>query len=125
MNLLEAAVAAAILGTVLLSPLQKPTAQAPDAPAISEATKVKLLLAQHDFDQTQLRYAQMQQQCQQQTAQISAEGTKEFTALDALKEAAYTEAHADKSAWALTDKMEFAPAPKHPAAAPAPPMVKP
>lgn len=97
-----------------------------DVPALSEETKVKLLLAQHDFDQTQIRYAQVQQQCQQQGTQLNAEAGKEFQALEALKESAYTEAHADKSAWTLTDKMEFAPAPKPPAATAVPaPLGKP
>jgi hypothetical protein len=96
-----------------------------DVPALSEETKVKLLLAQHDFDQTQIRYAQVQQQCQQQGTQINTEAGKEFQALEALKESAYTEANADKSAWTLTDKMEFAPAPKRPAPPEPTPAAKP
>jgi hypothetical protein len=87
---------------------------ATEPPTISEASKVKLLLAQHDLEQTQLRFAQLQQQFQQQSAQLSTEASKEFTALEALKEAAFTEAHADKASWTLTDKMEFLAAPKRP-----------
>jgi hypothetical protein len=88
---------------------QKTPAAAPSTPVISEATKIKLLLAQHDLEQTQVRFAQLQQQFQQQQTQISAEAGKEFQALEYLKEMAYAEAKADKSAWTLTDKMEFVP----------------
>ena len=104
---------------------QKSTTPAPTTPAISEATKIKLLLAQHDFEQTQVRYAQAQQQWQQQQAQMTAEAGKEFSALEALKDAAYTEAHADKAAWTLTDKMEFVAVPKRPEAPAPPAAVKP
>jgi hypothetical protein len=84
-------------------------AQTNTTPTLSEATKIKLLLAQHDLEQTQVRFAQLQQQFQQQQTQISAEAGKEFQALEALKETAYAEAKADKAAWTLTDKMEFVP----------------
>lgn len=102
-----------------------PAATIPTLPAISEASKVKLLLAQHDLEQTQLRFSQLQQQFQQQSAQLSTEAGKEFSALEALKDAAFTEAKADKAAWTLTDKMEFAPAPKRPNPVPLPDAVKP
>jgi hypothetical protein len=72
-------------------------------PTISDATKVKYLNAQHDLDQLNLQYVQLQSQ----VAQVQQKAIAAYAALGAVKEEAYKESGADQSDWTIDEKAEF------------------